>query len=166
MINLPGRQVEPQQNWLARFLHIKPAAKVLCFQVGRGRARQEIVKLLREWKRFGVKDISFDRETNVILARVDKENREHDPFLLDALIDPKLVSKEPITDKCFALQHNRLENQTSPLCRTPLRHPRARPTGQSLYRQVQPDPRSGLELSEGRRRPRDGHGRQRLARRG
>ncbi len=71
-----GSPVETQQNWLARFLHIKPATKTLCFQVGRGLARQEIVRLLREWKCFGVKDVSFDRKTNVILARVDKNNRE------------------------------------------------------------------------------------------
>ncbi|KAF2135733.1 uncharacterized protein K452DRAFT_354259 [Aplosporella prunicola CBS 121167] len=62
------------QNWLARFLHIKPATKALCFQVGRGRARSEIVRLLRDWKRFGVRDVSYDRVNNVITARVDKEN--------------------------------------------------------------------------------------------
>ncbi|KAH7065163.1 serine/threonine-protein kinase GIN4 [Macrophomina phaseolina] len=63
------------QNWLSRFLHIKPATKVLAFQVGRGRARQEIVRLLRDWKRFGVRDVKFDRATNIIQARVDKANQ-------------------------------------------------------------------------------------------
>ncbi|KAK8227865.1 hypothetical protein BKA81DRAFT_384182 [Phyllosticta paracitricarpa] len=62
------------QNWLARFLHIKPASKVLCFQVGRGRVRQEIVRLLRDWRKYGIRDIVFDRATNVIQARVDKDN--------------------------------------------------------------------------------------------
>lgn len=63
-------------NWLARFLHIKPATKILGFKVGRGRVRQEIVRLLREWKRFGVRDVRFDRASNLIQARVDKTNRE------------------------------------------------------------------------------------------
>ncbi|KAJ9666684.1 serine/threonine-protein kinase gin4 [Coniosporium apollinis] len=68
-----ARRIEAQ-NWLSRFLHIKPASRVLCFQVGRGRARTELVRLLRDWKRFGVKDVTFDRRTNVVGASVDKAN--------------------------------------------------------------------------------------------
>jgi serine/threonine-protein kinase HSL1 (negative regulator of Swe1 kinase) len=64
-------------NWLSRFLHIKPASKILCFQVGRGKVRQDLVRLLRDWQRFGVRDVSFDRSTNVINARVDKSNRKY-----------------------------------------------------------------------------------------
>ncbi|KAF2810308.1 Pkinase-domain-containing protein, partial [Mytilinidion resinicola] len=63
-----------QTNWLSRFLHIKPASKTLCFHIGRGRARQELVRLLRDWQRFGVRDVFFDRKTNVVNARVDKSN--------------------------------------------------------------------------------------------
>lgn len=64
-------------NWLARFLHIKPASKILCFQVGRGRARQELVRLLRDkGKPFGIRDVQFDRMTNVVTARVNRSNRE------------------------------------------------------------------------------------------
>ncbi|KAF2190554.1 Pkinase-domain-containing protein [Zopfia rhizophila CBS 207.26] len=70
----PARPPELQINWLSRFLHIKPASKVLCFQVGRGRARQDLVRLLRDWQRFGVRNVTFDRKTNVINARVDKNN--------------------------------------------------------------------------------------------
>ncbi|KAF2116737.1 hypothetical protein BDV96DRAFT_34142 [Lophiotrema nucula] len=65
---------EIQTNWLARFLHIKPANKVLCFQMGRGKVRSELVRLLRSWQRYGVRDVTFDRESNVINARVDKNN--------------------------------------------------------------------------------------------
>jgi serine/threonine-protein kinase HSL1 (negative regulator of Swe1 kinase) len=60
-------------------LHIKPASKTLCFHIGRGKARQDLVRLLRDWQRFGVQDVSFDRETNVINARVDKNNRKYSP---------------------------------------------------------------------------------------
>ncbi|KAF2796857.1 serine/threonine-protein kinase-like protein GIN4 [Melanomma pulvis-pyrius CBS 109.77] len=66
---------ELQTNWISRFLHIKPANKVLCFQIGRGKVRQEIVRLLRDWQSFGVKEVTFDRKTNTINARVDKNNR-------------------------------------------------------------------------------------------
>jgi Fungal kinase associated-1 domain len=57
-------------------LHIKPASKTVCFQVGRGRARQEVVRLLRDWHRFGVRDVVYDRKSNVVNARVDKANRK------------------------------------------------------------------------------------------
>jgi serine/threonine-protein kinase HSL1 (negative regulator of Swe1 kinase) len=64
-------------NWLSRFLHIKPATKTLCFHIGRGKVRQDLVRLLRDWQRFGIRDVTFDRDSNVINARVDKNNRKH-----------------------------------------------------------------------------------------
>ncbi|CAN9458279.1 unnamed protein product [Alternaria sp. RS040] len=65
---------EIQMNWLSRFLHIRPASKTLCFHVGRGKVRQDLVRLLRDWQRFGVQDVSLDREVNSISARIDKSN--------------------------------------------------------------------------------------------
>ncbi|CAN9186947.1 unnamed protein product [Alternaria alternata] len=65
---------EIQMNWLSRFLHIKPASKTLCFHIGRGKVRQDLVRLLRDWQRFGVQDVSLDREVNFISARIDKSN--------------------------------------------------------------------------------------------
>jgi serine/threonine-protein kinase HSL1 (negative regulator of Swe1 kinase) len=68
-----------QMNWLSRFLHIKPASRTLCFQIGRGKVRQDLVRLLRDWQRFGIQDVSLDRESNSISARVDKSNRKYSP---------------------------------------------------------------------------------------
>jgi serine/threonine-protein kinase HSL1 (negative regulator of Swe1 kinase) len=64
----------PERSWFARFLHIKPASKLVCFTIPRGRARQELVILLKEWQRHGVRDIEYSREHNSITARVDKVN--------------------------------------------------------------------------------------------
>lgn len=64
----------PERSWFARFFHIKPAAKIICFSIPRGRARQELVLLLKEWQRHGVRDLQSSRETNTITARVDKQN--------------------------------------------------------------------------------------------
>lgn len=69
-------------NWLSRFLHIKPANKVLCFQIGRGKVRNDLVRLLRDWQRFGVRDVVFDRQANTVNARIDKNNRKSTPLLL------------------------------------------------------------------------------------
>lgn len=64
-------------NWLSRFLHIKPASKTLCFHIGRGKVRQDLVRMLRDWQRFGVREVTFDRKTNTINARVSKSNRKY-----------------------------------------------------------------------------------------
>ncbi|KAF2737565.1 serine/threonine-protein kinase-like protein GIN4 [Polyplosphaeria fusca] len=71
----PVRIPSFQTNWLARFLHIKPASKVLCFQAGRGKVRSELLRLLRSWHQHGVRDVSCDRASHAINARVDKVNR-------------------------------------------------------------------------------------------
>ncbi|KAH7116862.1 serine/threonine-protein kinase-like protein GIN4 [Dendryphion nanum] len=77
-----GRAPELQTNWLSRFLHIKPASKTLCFQIGRGRVRNELVLMLRGWQDYGIRDVVFDRRDNTITARVDKNNREFEFCLL------------------------------------------------------------------------------------
>lgn len=64
-----------QMNWFSRFFHIKPATKIMCFRVARGKVRKTLVNLLRDWQHFGVRDVTSDRTTNVINARVDKNNR-------------------------------------------------------------------------------------------
>ncbi|KAK1024600.1 serine/threonine-protein kinase gin4, partial [Friedmanniomyces endolithicus] len=63
-----------ERSWFARFFHIKPLVKPLCFSIPRGRARQELVILLREWQRHGIRDLQYSRATNTISARVDKVN--------------------------------------------------------------------------------------------
>ncbi|MCJ1353584.1 MAG: hypothetical protein MMC33_003571 [Icmadophila ericetorum] len=69
------RVIQPApQNWLARFLHIKPAKKILCFQIGKMHALKEISKLLREWRRYGMKDIVVDKGNARVFARVDAKN--------------------------------------------------------------------------------------------
>lgn len=63
-----------ERSWFARFLNIKPASKTLCLSIPRGRARQELVLLLKEWQRHGIRDLEYSREQNTIVARVDKVN--------------------------------------------------------------------------------------------
>jgi serine/threonine-protein kinase HSL1 (negative regulator of Swe1 kinase) len=78
-----------QMNWLSRFLHIKPASKILCFHIARGKVRQDLVRLLRDWQRFGIRDVSFNRETNTINARVNKNNRKYTPQSCSNLVFSK-----------------------------------------------------------------------------
>ncbi|KAL8748966.1 MAG: hypothetical protein Q9184_007000 [Pyrenodesmia sp. 2 TL-2023] len=74
----PPREIQPQhQNWLMKFLRIKPAVSVIPFQVSRIRARKEIVNVLKEWRRYGMRDILVDKEKGRVWARVGVKNSLH-----------------------------------------------------------------------------------------
>ncbi|PGH08650.1 CAMK/CAMKL/GIN4 protein kinase [Helicocarpus griseus UAMH5409] len=62
------------QSWFARFFHIKPAARIIAFQVSKVRARKEVLKTLRGWKEYGMKDVRYDKETSTVRGRVDEIN--------------------------------------------------------------------------------------------
>ncbi|KAI1811073.1 hypothetical protein GGS20DRAFT_137239 [Poronia punctata] len=68
------RNIEPQQSWLARLFRVKPATKHLCFSISRRRVRQEMVILLKEWRKYGIRDVQVDKERNIVFARVGKKN--------------------------------------------------------------------------------------------
>lgn len=71
----PSRAIQPQhQNWLARFLRIRPAVSTVCFQISKIRARKEIGNVLREWRKYGMKDIVIDKAAGRIWARVGEKN--------------------------------------------------------------------------------------------
>ena len=67
----------PVQNWLARILHVKPAKRLLALQVTKVRAMKEVRGILRDWKRYGMRDIVSDKTAGLIRARVDEENSLH-----------------------------------------------------------------------------------------
>ncbi|MBE3041610.1 hypothetical protein IMZ48_03325 [Candidatus Bathyarchaeota archaeon] len=56
----------------------------LCFAISRKRARHEVMLILRQWRKYGVRDIQVDRERNIIFARVGDKNCES-PFPLPLL---------------------------------------------------------------------------------
>ncbi|KAI9788844.1 MAG: hypothetical protein M1816_006508 [Peltula sp. TS41687] len=67
----------PQRNWLARILHIKPASQIFCFTTSKVRARREVASVLRDWRRYGLKDIMVNKQRNMISGRVDVQNFLH-----------------------------------------------------------------------------------------
>ncbi len=69
------RVIQPQhQNWLARFLRIRPAVDVMCFHVSKVKARKEVANVFREWRKYGMRDIVVDKAAGRIWARVDVKN--------------------------------------------------------------------------------------------
>ncbi|KAL8887985.1 MAG: hypothetical protein Q9192_006247 [Flavoplaca navasiana] len=72
------REIQPwHQNWLQKFLRIKPAVTVLPFQVSRVRARKEMVALLKEWRKYGMRDIVVDKAAGRVWAKVGEKNSLH-----------------------------------------------------------------------------------------
>lgn len=70
--------IEISQNWFAKFFHIKPATRVLCLQLSKGKARKELVKILKEWRKYGLRDIIAEQRSggDVVRGRVDASNCE------------------------------------------------------------------------------------------
>lgn len=70
------RAVHINQNWFARFFHIKPASRLICLCVSKAKARREIVKILRDWKKYGLRDVVTERSNggDLISGRVDSMN--------------------------------------------------------------------------------------------
>lgn len=68
------RQIEPQQTWIARLFHVKPATKYICFSVSNRRACQEIANLLRDWRKYGARDIVVDKDRTMVFGSVGAKN--------------------------------------------------------------------------------------------
>lgn len=68
--------IQINQNWFAKFFHIKPATRVLCLHVKKVRARKELVKVLKEWRKYGIRDVVFEKRVtgDVVRGRVDACN--------------------------------------------------------------------------------------------
>lgn len=73
-VDARARQVAPQQSWLAKLFHVKPAVGFLCFTLSQRRTRREITFLLKDWKRYGIRDVQVNKERNIVFARVGAQN--------------------------------------------------------------------------------------------
>lgn len=87
--------VHISQNWFAKFFHIKPASRVICLSVSKAKARREIVKILKDWRKYGLRDVVTERSEvgDLIRGRVDSMNWKSSKipllseFLLTAMLD-------------------------------------------------------------------------------
>ena len=68
--------IQINQNWFAKFFHIKPASKTFILQISRLKAKKDIVRIMKNWKKYGLRDVRIERreEQDVIRARVDVQN--------------------------------------------------------------------------------------------
>ena len=75
-ITASGREIDVKQNWLARLFRVKPAMAYICMKTSRKCARQEIVIMLRSWRKYGIKGIQVDKRLNIVLGQVGTKNCE------------------------------------------------------------------------------------------
>lgn len=68
--------IEINQNWFAKFFHIKPANRIICLQISKGKAKKELLKILRDWRKYGLRDVISERRGggDVVRGRVDASN--------------------------------------------------------------------------------------------
>jgi len=62
------------QNWFARFFHVKPAVRAIALNVAKKKGRKEVYKILRGWKKYGLENVHLDKTENVIFGRVVEGN--------------------------------------------------------------------------------------------
>lgn len=108
---------EAGQNWFAKFLHLKPATTVMVMQVSKAQARKEIVKVLRDWRKFGIRDVAVERRPggDVIRARVDAANckwyiKSLLHFILTTIIDLHIRPVQLFANVYTVLERGRVAN--------------------------------------------------------
>ncbi|QGA12665.1 hypothetical protein EYB26_000309 [Talaromyces marneffei] len=62
------------QNWFARFFHVKPAIRTIAFKIPKAKIRKEVYRTFLEWKVYGMDNVSLDRAKNVVRGRVCESN--------------------------------------------------------------------------------------------
>ncbi|KAG6001378.1 hypothetical protein E4U21_004412 [Claviceps maximensis] len=94
------RNIEVKQNWLTRLFRVKPATSYLCLTLSSKRARQEVVILLREWRRYGMRSIQVDKQRNIVFAKLGDKNylnlKEVD-FAAEVMTVIEHGKKQPLT---------------------------------------------------------------------
>lgn len=76
-----------QRSWFMKFLNVKPASRVICFNISPVATRKEIMKLWKEWVKYGLIIIGDDRKALVMRARVGTPNSE---FAMVLTFAPKM----------------------------------------------------------------------------
>ena len=109
--------IEISQNWFAKFFHIKPATRVMCLSVNKMRARKDLVKILRNWHKYGLRDVVSERRASgdVVRGRVDACNCKWCANLPRAFMTDRLADLhiKPVNFHAYlycVLEHGRKAN--------------------------------------------------------
>ncbi|PWY83502.1 Pkinase-domain-containing protein [Aspergillus heteromorphus CBS 117.55] len=62
------------QNWFARVFQIKPATRVVALNTSTTKARKDVHKILKEWKKYGMEEVFLDKDRRIIYGSVAEAN--------------------------------------------------------------------------------------------
>ncbi|PYH97684.1 putative serine/threonine protein kinase [Aspergillus ellipticus CBS 707.79] len=68
------RHESKSQNWFARVFQIKPATRVVALNTSTTKARKDVHKILRDWKKWGLEEVFLDRDRRVVYGSVAEAN--------------------------------------------------------------------------------------------
>ncbi|KAF3491380.1 BR serine/threonine-protein kinase 2 [Arthroderma uncinatum] len=60
--------------WFSKFLPMKHASKVYALNISKPRAKREILKIFKEWKKYGLEQLRQDKQNDVICGSVGELN--------------------------------------------------------------------------------------------
>ncbi|KAM5439554.1 serine/threonine-protein kinase gin4 [Microsporum ferrugineum] len=60
--------------WFSKILLMKPASKVLALNISKPRAKKEIIKIFKEWKKYGLEGLHLDNQNDIICGSVGELN--------------------------------------------------------------------------------------------
>lgn len=109
------QSADTSQNWFTKFLHLKPASALIVLELNKAKARKEIIRLLREWQRYGLRDIKFEKHVkgDWIRARVDSQNCKL-TCQFSAVINKHRSSHQARTFQCKSLHRSRTREEVQP----------------------------------------------------
>ncbi|KAK2836083.1 hypothetical protein FQN49_006702 [Arthroderma sp. PD_2] len=61
-------------TWFSKFLPMTPASKVFALNISKPRAKKEILKILKEWKKYGLEELHLDKQNDKICGSVGELN--------------------------------------------------------------------------------------------
>ncbi|EZF30011.1 CAMK/CAMKL/GIN4 protein kinase [Trichophyton interdigitale MR816] len=72
--DIPLTTASYTNTWFSRFMLMKPAFKVLALNISKPRAKKEVVKLFKEWKKYGLEGLHLDNQNDIICGSVGELN--------------------------------------------------------------------------------------------
>lgn len=67
-------RVMGQRNWIQKVLNVKPASRIIYFNISAFQCRKEILKLYKDWLKHGLVIVEDDRKGLVLRAKVESPN--------------------------------------------------------------------------------------------
>jgi hypothetical protein len=69
-------RVMGKRSWIQKVLNVKPASRIINFNISAFQCRREILKLYKDWLKHGLVIVEDDRKGLILRAKVGNQNSE------------------------------------------------------------------------------------------